>query len=405
MTISQDKLSQKSTEIIVSGVGCICALGNTLPGCMESLFNGVQKCGSPRNISIDRPEHYPVFEVDESVLPSKFNTDQLGRTAQLAIVSAYQAVEDAGYSLQDLRNLRVGVCVGTTVGSSLNNEKFYRQFRQGQEPDMTEMERFFRSNPAEAVAKEFCATGPVQTVVNACSSGADAIGLGMAWLKMGFCDLVIAGGSDELSRISYLGFISLMISDTQGCKPFDAERKGLNLGEGAAMLVLTKKQVRSTAYCNLERYASSCDAYHVTAPHPEGRGLRRALQSILQHNDISSEEIAFINAHGTGTPDNDKVEMKVLAKLFPTTPFFSVKGGTGHTLGAAGAIEAAITAACLQRQEIPASIGFSSCGEKDAFSPNTERKNICGRFAISQSLAFGGNNSVLLFSKSGQKRD
>lgn len=387
----------KPEKIAVSGIGCISALGDSLPACMQSLFGGVQNCGIPSKIVIDRPEQYPVFEVADYPSLSSFNSNILGRTAQLAIVAAGEAIEHAGCLVKELGRMRVGVCVGTTVGSSLNNEDFYREFKQGGTPEMTEMNRFFYSNPAEAVAREFGLNGPVQTIVNACSSGADAIGLAMSWLQMGLCDLVIAGGSDELSRISYLGFISLLISDSQGCKPFDKERKGLNLGEGAAMLLLSKQDVSEKSICHLAGYQSRCDAYHVTAPHPEGKGLRSALHSIMLQEEICATDISFINAHGTGTPDNDKVETQVLGELFSTVPYFSVKGGTGHTLGAAGAIEAAITAACLHRREIPGSIGFSNCDENALSLPIRRNMEISGDFALSQSLAFGGNNSVLLF--------
>ncbi len=392
-----DRLPQKPDDIVVSGIGCISALGGSLETCMDNLFTGAQNCGIPSKLTINRPEHYPVFEVAESDLLLHSDSESLGRTAQLAIVAAREAIDDAGYSAKDLGKLRVGVCVGTTVGCSLNNEDFYREFREGGTPDLSEMRRFFKSNPAEAIARQCNLNGPVQTIVNACSSGADAIGLGKSWLQMGLCDLVIAGGSDELSRISYLGFISLLISDNESCKPFDRARKGLNLGEGAAMLVLSREEESKKSYCLLAGYESCCDAFHVTAPHPEGKGLKQALTTILKHGNLDAADIVFINAHGTGTPDNDKVEMKVLAEFFPGIPYFSIKGGTGHTLGAAGAIEAAITVACLCRQEIPASIGFSLCGEREVYAPIDKRTEITGDYALSQSLAFGGNNSVLLF--------
>ena len=257
-----------------------------------------------------------------------------------------------------------------------------------------------RSSPASVIAREFGLTGPCQTVVNACASGTDAVGLAASWIRGGVCDLAIAGGADELGRITYNGFISLMISDDSPCRPFDRDRKGLNLGEGAGMLVLESAESRarrgSRARSFLLGYGSACDAHHLTAPKPDGEGLRRAIAEALACCGTPAEAISFVNAHGTGTPDNDRVESRVLADLFPGVPFLSTKGYTGHTLGAAGAIEAVFTVACLERGMIPASAGFTTPDPELAGAPVTECTKIAGRVALSESLAFGGNNSVIL---------
>jgi len=146
-------------------------------------------------------------------------------------------------------------------------------------------------------------------------------------------------------------------------------------------------------------YGSACDAYHLTAPHPEGKGLKQAIAEALSVAALRADQIAFINAHGTGTPDNDRVESKVLAALFPEIPFSSTKGYTGHTLGAAGGIEAVFTIACLNRGEIPASIGFSTPDPELPAAPVRVNTPIDGGYALSESLAFGGNNAAVIFSK------
>ncbi|WP_457576529.1 beta-ketoacyl-[acyl-carrier-protein] synthase family protein [Desulfomarina sp.] len=390
--------SRRSKNIEIKGAGCLCALGGNLPTCIKTLFSGKQKSGPPTGFTTDRADIYPVFEVDNSQIRHGNDATGLSRTARLALSAAEEAIRDSGLSRGELSSMRVGVVVGTTVGSSLNNEGFYRRFCNGEHPELFEINRFLSSNPAEAISREFGLNGPVQTVVNACSSGTDAIGIGMSWLDADLCDLVIAGGADELNRISYLGFISLMISDPEPCRPFDRTRQGLNLGEGSAMLLLSKKQAeyQSSRYVELVGYASACDAHHLTAPHPRGNGLKKVLKDILRRTGEPLENIAFINAHGTGTQDNDRVEMQVLAELLPGIPYFSTKGGTGHTLGAAGAIEAAMTAACLALGQVPGSIGFSTA-EKNTVPPLENNTEITGRLAISQSLAFGGNNAALLF--------
>jgi 3-oxoacyl-[acyl-carrier-protein] synthase-1/3-oxoacyl-[acyl-carrier-protein] synthase II len=297
----------------------------------------------------------------------------------------------------------VGVCLGTTVGSALNIEDFYREFRTGGSPDLETIERFLRSNPAAAVSRELGLDGPVQTVVNACSSGTDAIGIAASWLRAGVCDVVLAGGADELCRIIYNGFISLMITDDQPCRPFDRERRGLNLGEGAAVLVLERPSAAASrgarARANVLGYGSACDAHHLTAPHPEGRGLRKAFAEALATAGVAPRDVAFINAHGTGTPDNDRVEGRVIHDLFPETPFVSTKGYTGHTLGAAGAIEAAFTVACLEAGRIPASGGFAAADPDIHATPADAARDIHGSVAISDSLAFGGNNAVLVIGR------
>ena len=282
----------------------------------------------------------------------------------------------------------------------MNNEAFYRQYRLDEEPDMSPITRFLNSNPADVLAREFGTNGPCQTVVNACSSGTDAVGLGALWIQSGLCDIVLAGGADELCHVTYNGFISLMVTDDLPCKPFDKERKGLNLGEGAAVLVLESEESRRArdkqARAFIRGYGASCDAYHLTAPHPQGRGLRRAIEEAIRLSGISAEDIGFINAHGTGTKDNDRVESQVLMDLLPGIPFLSTKGYTGHTLGAAGAIEAAFSVACLEEGRIPKNAGFTTPDPELPSFPVDSERPVKGTVALSESLAFGGHNAVLV---------
>lgn len=390
------------SPVAVTGMGCICAAGNDLPSCVDSLFRGERSPSPPRRFPFTHAKPYPVFEVNEEVEEVAGEKD-LSRTARLALKAAREALSRAGWNREGLKPLRVGVCLGTTVGSSLNSEEFYRLYRKGQHPEMTPIHRFLRSNPALSLAREYGVNGPCQTVVNACSSGTDAVGIGSLWIRSGLCDLVLAGGADELSHVTYNGFIALMITDDEPCRPFDRERKGLNLGEGAAVLVLEREELRKKRNKKAEAfilgYGASCDAYHLTAPHPEGRGLKKALQEALLLSGVSPEELAFINAHGTGTRDNDRAEALVFQELFPGIPFFSTKGYTGHTLGAAGAIEAVFTAACLQAGWIPKSAGFTRADPELPCSPVARTREVTGEVALSQSLAFGGQNAVIVIGK------
>ncbi|MEI8079473.1 MAG: beta-ketoacyl-[acyl-carrier-protein] synthase family protein [bacterium] len=387
--------------VAVTGLGCRCAAGASLPACLRQLFSGGRHPRPPSRFTTTHPVQYPVFEVEDALAGGDAG---LSRTCHLALAVTQEALQDAGLRTDELRGKRVGVCLGTTVGCTFNSEAFYRDFRAGGHPDSRPVQRFLQSNPAAAVAREFAFTGPCQTLVNACSSGTDAIGVAADWLRAGVCDLAIAGGADELSRVTYNGFISLLISDSAPCRPFDRDRQGLNLGEGAAVLVL-ESAAHAKARGKLCRamvlgYGLACDAYHLTAPRPDGAGLKRALSEALASSAATAGEIAFVNAHGTATPDNDRVESRVLAELLPGVPFLSTKGYTGHTLGAAGAIEAAFTVACLEAARIPASAGFANPDPALPAAPVDRVTNVAGRaLAISQSLAFGGNNSVLVLTR------
>ncbi len=389
-------------------MGCLSALGMNIDECMDNMFNSVRNINFPQRFTSNHDIKYPVFEIVNSFKkPESSENQDLTLTAQMAIAAVYHALDDAKIHKGILENKRVGVCMGTTVGSALNNDQFYKDYRDEKQPGMVPIKRFLKSNPAAAIVQEFNLTGPVQTIVNACASGTDAIGMGASWIKAGLCDLVIAGGTDELCKTTYNGFISLKITDEIPCKPFDSDRKGLNLGEGAAALILEPDGINqrpgqmsgNAVKCFITGYGSSCDAYHLTSPHPEGIGLKNAINQALNQSHLEPCDIGFVNAHGTGTKENDKIENIVLSQILPDIPFFSTKGYTGHTLGAAGAIEAVFTIYHLNQKRIPKSIGFSRPDSAATQSPITENMNIFCTSALSESVAFGGNNSVLIFSE------
>jgi 3-oxoacyl-[acyl-carrier-protein] synthase-1/3-oxoacyl-[acyl-carrier-protein] synthase II len=414
-------ISQAEKRVAVTGIGALCASGLDFNSAFSALFEKHREPAAPRRFQLEHATTYPVFELPPSPLDFEDENQPWLRTSRLALAAAGEALNSAGWSNNGrdninnkvlshnkLSQLKVGVCVGTTVGGSMNDEKFYRDYRDRKHPNLKPIDRYLRSNPAAVLAQVFNLHGPQLTVVNACASGTDAIGIGAGWIKSGICDLVLAGGSDELCRVTCNGFISLMISDQQACRPFDQQRNGLNLGEGAAILVLESDKLRKLrdqpAQAFVAGYGSSCDAWHLTAPHPEGKGLRQTLQLALSDADCKAEEISFINAHGTATANNDLTEGKVLKNIFPQTPFFSTKGHTGHTLGAAGALEAAFTIAMLQNGKIPASAGFGKIDPEIGHAPTEFAQDINGRLALSQSLAFGGNNAALVISLDGDQQ-
>lgn len=375
-------------------MGVVSAAGTGLEASLRSMTVGERNVG-PLTL-FESPVKLPVFEV-RGVPPRK--KPGLMRTMELLNIALDEALASAQLSAGC--GLRIGVALGTTVACQLNDLDFYSTWRKKKSAPLDSVDGYLNGNLAEAVAARLGTSGPALVVVNACSSGTDAIGAAMSWLKAGLCDIAIAGGADELNRIPLAGFKALSVAGDEPCAPFDANRKGLNLGEGAGVLVMetaesaARRGIKSTLrVCG---YGSSSDAYHLTAPHPEGEGLIRAINAALEQAAIQPSEIAFVNAHGTSTPDNDRVEGLALQKVFGSDiKVLSTKGYTGHTLGAAGGIEAVFTAAGLSKGWIPGSAGFQTLDTAIGLVPTIGRTEISGRYALSTSLAFGGNNAALV---------
>ncbi len=388
-------------DFLITGLGSVSAAGENLESALASVGAGVRNSG-PVSI-FPTSLYYPVFEYKGPL--DSGNAMEGSRTLALLAKAVDEALIDS--ALLETRGLRIGICIGTTVASQLNDLGFYRSYRETGTTSLDPVDHFLKGNPAEFLSQRLGTKGPALTIVNACSSGTDALGVALSWLKSDLCDIAIAGGADELSLIPYAGFSSLGILNPGLCAPFDRDRKGLNLGEGAGVMVIEK---RSTALSRdvtpalfLAGYGLSSDAYHLTAPSPEGVGLKASIDAALSEAGISSREISFVNAHGTGTQDNDLVEGRVLAEIFGSDlTFLSTKGYTGHTLGAAGGIEGVFTAAGLKEGWIPASAGFTLQDESIPVSPVKARTEISGRYALSTSLAFGGNNAAVVIGLEGR---
>jgi 3-oxoacyl-[acyl-carrier-protein] synthase-1/3-oxoacyl-[acyl-carrier-protein] synthase II len=391
---------KRSLPVAITGIGCLSAAGADLPATLPSLY-----AGERQPMPYDRsPRHdggaHVVFQV-RADLPA--GEPGAVRTTRLALAAAAEALADAGLTAAELGRRRVGVCIGTNVGGAMSNEDYYDDSPEGCIPHISPQHRFLSSSPTMGLIREYGLSGPSQTVVNACSAGADAIGLAASWIRSGICDCVIAGGTEEMSQATYLGFISLMISDTSPCRPFDRRRNGLNLGEGAAVVILESESSiegrGGSPRASLLGYGASADAFHHTAPDPTGHGLKLAIGEAMAASGMTAGGISFVNAHGTGTADNDRIESRVLAEMLPGAPFLSTKGYTGHTLGASGAIEAALTVAFLEQGRLPASIGFEEKDPELPCAPVAGNTPIEGSVALSQTLAFGGNNAVLVLKK------
>jgi 3-oxoacyl-(acyl-carrier-protein) synthase len=385
---------------VISGVGIVSAAGADKASTLDSFRRGV------RNYSTKQPFETtvcaPTFQVRAALpeLPGRMNAS---RTLRLAMRAVNEAMGEAAFARFE-EGTRVGVCLGTTVGCQLNNVSFYAAYRRGESPGLDPVYNFLSTNLAKSVAELVGARGPRMTVVNACSSGTDAIGVAAGWIEAGLCDVAIAGGADEMYIVPLSGFWSLGVMSAEPCAPFDRDRAGLNLGEGAGVLILESEEHArkrgAKAEFEVAGFGAACDAHHLTAPHPEGRGLEAAVRAALGRSNVDAADVAFINAHGTATQDNDRAEGKVIARLFGTnTPFLSTKGFTGHTLGAAGGLEAAFALMGLREGWIPGSAGFSNPSEDVAVMPVRRVTEISGRYAVSTSLAFGGNNAAVLIGR------
>ncbi|HEX6203731.1 MAG TPA: beta-ketoacyl-[acyl-carrier-protein] synthase family protein [Thermoanaerobaculia bacterium] len=306
------------------------------------------------------------------------------------------------------------VFVGSSTGGMLEGEEYYLRLR-GAVPGPPRLALLAGqpvSSPAEAVARFAGAGGPVETVSSACASGTMALARALDSVRAGEVDLALAGGADSLCRITFGGFNSLRSVDERPCRPFRRDREGLSIGEGGAVLVVesAERAARRGApvLAELAGAGASSDAGHMTAPHPEGEGAARALAAALADAALGPGDVAFVNAHGTGTPLNDAAEWQAMARVFGARagrlPVSATKASVGHLLGSAGAIEAAATVLCLARGVLPPTAGE---GEIDPETPVDlvvgERELPAGPLhAISLNLAFGGCNAALVVTGAGR---
>ncbi|MDP3478257.1 MAG: beta-ketoacyl-[acyl-carrier-protein] synthase family protein [Desulfoprunum sp.] len=397
-------------QTAITGLGCICSAGCDTDTLWQNLSQRTVNCRQTPDPLFGPGWSAPLFSVENAWLERPLELFTLhglaaNRTIQLTLQAIHEAMVEAGLSLEFLQTQRVGIALGTTVGCSFNNETYYADWREGNTPEQAPIRQYLEANLAETVQRILGIVGPRAVITNACASGTDAIGLAKIWLEQDLCDLVLAGGADEISRLACHGFSSLMLFSQKPCRPFDQGRDGLNLGEGAGILVMEKeataRQRHATILARVKGYGAAGDAYHPTAPHPQGRGLQQAIRQAMAEAEISVRDIALINAHGTGTRANDQAETTALHALgFQATQpaIISTKGLTGHTLGAAGAIEAILTILALNHGY---TTGTTGCSTPDpqlpvTILPESARATLTGSLGLSQSLAFGGNNAALV---------
>lgn len=323
------------------------------------------------------------------------------RTSLLALYALKEAIADCGISAAEIQAFDTALIGANTVGGMCLTDELYNDANK-----KTDGSDYLGSYDCASVnlflQKHFKINGIINTINTACSSSANAIMYGAMLMKNGYAKKAIVGGTDSLAKFTINGFNALHILSNEICTPFDEGRKGLNLGEGAAWLILEKEEdIRGRkVYAELTGYCNTNDAYHPSSLSDEGDGPFLAMQGALQVANLTADKIDFINAHGTGTENNDQVESRAMIRLFEDPPAFaSTKGNIGHTLGAAGAIEAVYSILSLQHQEVYANLHFKDQIAATGLTPVPEHKKIPVNHVMSNSFGFGGNCSSLIFSK------
>ena len=394
-----------SKRVPVVGMGCVCACGNTA----QDAFAGVLHARANFVLPTDRvtstyTNKYPVFLVPPQEYQNK--PADLTYSQFFFIEAAKQAFAQAGISPKQLDPKRVGVIVGASVHPSFHCFPIYRHWKEGKisSKDIAGLRTYLAAPLAQWASSYFGFEGPFQTVVTACASGTDAIGLAKNWIETDLCDVVLCGGTDEITESPYDGFIRLLVSTPQRCRPFCKTRQGINIGEGAGALLLvnqpTAQRFKLPCQGYVLGYGNACDGFHPTAPDPQGAGLQKALSFALKESGLQLQDIAFINAHGTASQANDSAEAIAFNTVLPRVPVWGSKGATGHTLGAAGAIEAVLSLQALNNRLLPATAGFTTPDETLKLVPTTQHAPIQKRFAVSDSLAFGGCNAAIVLGAS-----
>lgn len=393
------------SDIVVTGIGVISAIGNSVSENHHSLKTGT--CG------ITTLQNFP--SRFSGVLPCgeiKISTEQLRqklaafepgttRTDLLSVHAFEEAVKHAGLSSKQISSKDTVVINGNTVGGMCLTDELYHDANKDDEGS-----EYLASYDCCAVSlylqSRYALNGLTNTINTACSSSANAIMYGARLIKNGLAKRAIVGGVDSLAKFTINGFNSLHILSPELCKPFDKNRQGLNLGEGAAFLVLEKKEDAGDKeiLATLSGYSNTNDAYHPSSLSPSGEGPFLAMDNALKSAGLQASDISFINTHGTGTENNDEVESRAMLRIFENLPpFSSTKSNTGHTLGAAGAIEAVYSILNLLNQEIYPSLNFNDPVEETGLKPVLEYKQQSVQHVMSNSFGFGGNCSSLIFSK------
>ncbi len=398
-------------RIVITGLGVISSIGIGWEEFWDSLLKG--KSGISPMSSFDTTNHFTHnggevrhFKPEEFITKDKLPIHS--RASQMALAAAKLALKDASLSADEISGMHVGVCVGTTMGSvqssEMINELMVLHGRRDFSDDM--LHQVPTHSTSSAVAREFNVHGPNMMFSTACAAGNYAIGYGFDLIRFGRADIVLAGGADPLSRVAFTGFNQFSAVAPEKCQPFDKNRKGMMVAEGAGMLVLeslesaTKR--KAPPYAEILGYGLSCDAFHMTTSSTEG--IAQCMRKAMAEAGITTEDVDYISAHGTGTLTNDRNESAAIRDIFGSRynmiPVSSIKSMIGHTMGAASALEAIVCALAVKNDIIPPTINFETPDPECDLDcvPNQARRHVVD-IALNNSYAFGGNNASLVLKK------
>ncbi|MBO5827511.1 MAG: beta-ketoacyl-[acyl-carrier-protein] synthase family protein [Paludibacteraceae bacterium] len=391
-------------RVVITGVGIVSAIGVGKEAHLRALMKGESGVGK---ISYLQTKHtdIPVGEVKMSDEEMKLllgiaSESVITRTPLMGKIALKEAMQDSGITDAS----RVAFINGTTVGGMEKSEKYYMDFFEGKNTDYIAAHDCGAGT--EMIAETFGKFDFVTTLSTACSSAVNSIIMGGDLIRSGRVEAAIVGGAESLSKFHLNGFNTLMILDRKVCNPFDAQRNGLNLGEGAAYIVLeseeSAKARNANILCELKGYGNACDAFHQTASSPTGEGAYLAMKKALEDAGLNPEQIDYVNAHGTGTGNNDLCESVSIQRLFgeKIPHFSSTKSLTGHATSAAGGIEAVISILALLNDFVPGCCQFQSPIEETGLMPVKDcLKNVDLQNVMNNSFGFGGNDSSCIFSK------
>ncbi len=397
-----------SKGVAITGMGIISAIGNNVAENYDALINERKGITRVDNVETIQRDEIMVGEVKftNNELIAQLNLppeNNYSRTAMLGVIAAKEAIASAG--ITDIKKYKTGIVSGTSVGGMDMTEKYYYEYLTDKETQKY-IESHHAGDSTQKIAEQLgIEESLVTTISTACSSAANAIMLGARLIKSGKLDRVVVGGADCLSKFTINGFKTLMILSDTFNTPFDENRKGLNLGEAAAFLVLESDTVvkaeNKKVLAYVKGYGNANDAFHQTASSDNGDGATLAMEKALNVADLKPMEIDYINAHGTATGNNDLSEGRAILRIFgeEMPEFSSTKAYTGHTLAAAGAIEAVYSVLALQNNIIFPNLNFKTPMKEFSMVPQTELKKKELNTVLSNSLGFGGNCSTVIFSK------
>lgn len=403
----EDMREDHDRTVLVTGCGIISALGTGMENTLESLLGSGSGIAPVCHLSTSHRE-LPVGEVklSDAELAARLGVgypESELRTVLLGITAAREALASARLDENLVRGS--AFVSGTTVGGMDKTERhFGTAYESGGASEETRELRFNDCGcSTRLIAAGIGNPRMALTVSTACSSAANAIIMGARLIRGGKADVVVAGGSECLSRFHLNGFNTLMVVDSERCRPFDADRNGINLGEGAAYLVLesgrSARRRGATALAELSGWANTCDAFHQTASSADGEGAFLAMSKALRMASLRPSDIDYVNAHGTGTPNNDASELAAMERVWGSglPPFSSTKPLTGHTTSASGAIESAICLLAMRHGFIPGNLGFSTPVREGCAPVAATRRGVRLRNVVCNSFGFGGNDSTLIF--------